>query len=317
MKGELERIAMIRERLERRRDDVPVGIGDDAAVLAPSDHAQVLSVDVAVEGVHFRPDLASYHDIGRRALVMAASDLAAMGARARASLLALVLPSHLEDADFADLLGGLGEGADETRAAVVGGNLSSGGELSITSTVVGELDGAPLTRSGAREGDGIYVTGVVGAAALGLALLERGQHERDDPSARACIARWKRPTAALMHGQRLVGHASAAIDLSDGLLSDLKHICDASGVGAEVHAECVPRVSGFDALAGELGLPPLALALTGGDDYELLFTAPASSLAKELATRIGHVAPAEHGIRVTEAGVPVDVEPTGYRHFER
>jgi thiamine-monophosphate kinase len=312
---EFERIAAIRELLHRERDDVLVGMGDDAAVLEVSQARQVLTVDVAVEGVHFRRDLCSLTDAGYRAVTAAASDLAAMGARGRASLLAIVVPQAVTDLELLELVRGAGEAADAVGAPVVGGNLSSGAELSITTTVVGELDGDPLRRSAARPGDGVYVTGVVGAASLGMHLLAAGSTVADRPQARPCVQRYLRPSAALVLGQRLLGHATACIDISDGLLQDLEHICESSGVGAEIQVDRLPLPEGGAELAQGLQLDLLALALAGGDDYELLFTAPASGTADELGTRIGRIT---HGSGVTALGADgatVEVAHRGYAHF--
>ncbi len=334
MSDELTRIEAIRARLSRTREDVVLGIGDDAALLAASPFAQALSVDVAVEGVHFRRDFAPWPVLGRRAFVAAASDLAAMGARPRASLLALVLPAAFGDADLLALIDGIGEAADETGAIVVGGNLSSGAELSITTTVIGEIDSAPggesgsaergdesarferrpLTRHGARPGDGIYMTGTAGSAALGLALLLAGRGDDPDPRARWFVERWRRPTAAIVQGLRLRGNATACIDVSDGVLQDLGHICEASGVGAEIHAPSLPLGKGFDAVARSADRDPWQLALAGGEDYELVYTAPAH--LRELGTRIGRVTETAGRIDVVGPdGTPLEVHAQGFRHF--
>lgn len=311
---EFARIAAIQRRLAREREDVLIGIGDDAAVLAGSGASQVLTVDVAIDGVHFRRDWASWREIGHRAFVCAASDVAAMGGSGRASLLALILPRDFSDEDLAELTDGVAEGADECGAPVVGGNLGAGGELSITTTVIGQLAGAPLTRSGARVGDGVYVTGSIGGAGLGVALLERGYG--GDDRASPFVSRWRRPVAQFVVGQRLVGVATACVDVSDGLLQDLGHICAASGVGARLYERELPLPPGFRALAEELGLDPIELALTAGDDYELVFTAPASIAVKGIATRIGEVRPAEDDIRVVdEDGRARTWTRRGYRHF--
>lgn len=317
MRDEQERIETIASRLGRTRRDVKVGIGDDAAVLAPSDDAQVLTVDTCVEGVHFRRDLASWQDIGYRSVVIAVSDIAAMGARVRASLVALVLPRDVDDDAWQALVDGLGEAAAETGATVVGGNVSSGGEVSATVTVAGELDRAPLTRRGARPGDGVYVTGHVGSGALGLALLESGLHDADG-EAHHFVRCWRRPSPALQLGQRLHGHATAVIDVSDGVVQDLDNLCRASGVGAAIRVEHLPLAPGFERLAREAGADPHRLALAGGDDYQLLFTAPASRTVKELGTRIGDVTEGPAGVRVLGSdGEPIELTHTGYRHFSR
>ncbi|MFW5875204.1 MAG: thiamine-phosphate kinase [Myxococcota bacterium] len=315
MKREFERIEAIRQRLARRSPDVQVGIGDDAAVLTPGTGSPVLTVDAGVEGVHFRRDLCTLRDAGYRSFMAAASDLAAMGARPRAALLALILPRDLTDEDLLRLVDGVAEAAADAGSPVAGGNLSSGGELSITTTLVGEIDGPPMLRSGAGDGEGIYVTGHVGAAALGLALLEAGRAEDPDSNAQHCIRRWRRPMAALVAGQRLQGYATACVDISDGLLQDLNHLCQASGTGAELHTDQLPLPDGFDALAASLDADPLQIALGSGDDYELLFTAPSSETADGLATRIGHTT-ATPGITILdETGSPIDAPLTGYEHF--
>ena len=315
MSSEFERIAAIRERLERQREDVTLGIGDDAAVLAPSRASQIVTVDAMVEGVHFRRSWASFSDIGRRAFVAAASDVAAMGGRGRCALVAFVLPESIDDDALMELTDGIAAAADECKAPVVGGNLARGSELSITTTVIGEVDGEPMKRRGARVGDGIYVTGQVGAPGLGLALLLR-ERDPDDPRHAPFVERWRRPTARLTEGQRLRPTATACVDVSDGVLADLGHLCEASEVGARVYAESLPLPRGFRALAEEIGEDPWALALTAGEDYQLLFTAPASMVADELATRIGEVRPLAQDISVIgPGGEPLVLSRTGFQHF--
>lgn len=313
--SEAERIEAIRRRLSSPDAHVRIGIGDDAAVLAAL-AAPVLSVDASVEGVHFRLDWARLEDVGRRAVVAAVSDLAAMGASPRAALISLVLPPAMDDDELARLVDGIAGGAQDNRLPVVGGNLSAGRALSITTTVVGELEGEPLLRSGARPGDGVYVTGTVGDAALGLALLSagRGDDPGDDDAARF-VACWRRPSAQLQIAARLRGAATAAIDVSDGLLADLGHVCAASGVGAVVDAAQLPLSRGFDAVARRLGLDPLAVALGGGEGYNLLFTAPADTCADELGTRVGRVTADVEVVVRGEDGARVDVDAPGFSHF--
>ena len=315
---EFERIARIRKRLSGAGggdgEGVVVGIGDDAAVLAPSESSQIVTVDVAVEGVHFRREWGSWRVLARRAVVCAASDVAAMGGRGRCALVALVLPAGFADAALDEIADGIADAARECKAPVVGGNLSSGTELSITTTVIGEVDGAPMRRSGARPGDGIYVTGPVGAAGLGLAILARGGPVDEEPH-RYFVERWRRPIARLVEGMRLRNTATACIDVSDGLLADLGHLCEQSSVGARLYASELPLARGFRELARTFDLDPIELALGSGDDYQLLFTAPATPVAKQLATRIGEVRPADDGVvALGEHGEPLTVSHAGWQH---
>jgi thiamine-monophosphate kinase len=324
---EFERIAQLRTAFATTEPvaGVLLGIGDDAAVLARPTHSLVLSVDAAVDGVHFRADLADWATIGARAFCAALSDLAAMGAQPRAALSALILPASFADADLAELGCGQAEAAARHGCPVVGGNLARGTELSITTTVIGEVEGSGLTRAGARVGDEIYVTGVLGAAALGLVLLETPASTHSE--AAPFVSRWRRPTPRIREGRVLVAIASAAIDVSDGLLQDLGHLCSASGVAAVIDVSTLPALPGFDELAHAHGQPPLRLALTGGEDYELVYTLPAScpaeqaearAAAQRLGTRIGTIVAAggSDAIVLHDAqGHVVTVPGRGYRHF--
>lgn len=291
---------------------ITLGIGDDAAILEGSRRPQVLSVDASVENVHFRRDFAPLRTLGRRALVAAASDLAAMGARGRCALLSLALPPDLADDVLYELVDGLGEAARELSLPIVGGNLSAGAQLAIHSTVVGELVGEPLRRAGACVGDGIFVTGTVGSAALGLELLLRGQADR--PDAAVFVEAWRRPHAELTLGQRLCGVASAAIDLSDGLMQDLGHICRASSVGAHIEVASLPLAPHFGEGCASLGLDATRLALSGGEQYTLIFTAPASAQAVP-GTRIGTIVAGAGAQAFDATGRRVELRIEGYGHF--
>jgi thiamine-monophosphate kinase len=312
---EFERIAYLRARFEPRpelRTALLVGIGDDAAVLGRPQGNLAVSVDAAVQGVHFRPEFGDWACLGGRALVAALSDLAAMGAQPRAAVMALIVTLTLEDAAFVELIRGYAEAADEYRCPVIGGNLSRGTELSITTTVMGELEGTGLTRAGARPGHEIYVTGTLGAAALGLHLLEARTPERGRPF----VERWRKPVARIDEGQSIARYASAAIDVSDGALQDLGHICEASGVGAQVDSVAIPMAPGFADLARGLGCDPLELALTGGEDYELIYTLPGGS-SPGPGTRIGRITERSAGIVVRDAkGQSVRLPGHGYQHFQ-
>ncbi|HEY8428128.1 MAG TPA: thiamine-phosphate kinase [Sandaracinaceae bacterium] len=308
---EFELIASIRSLLASEHAHVALGIGDDAAILAPMAGGAVLSVDAVVDGVHFDRRWLSLEDVGWRGYAAALSDLAAMGASPRAGLLSLVLSSALGDEDVLALVRGAGEAARAFGAPIVGGNLSRGTELSLTSTVVGEAPPAPLTRAGAREGDAVWVTGTLGAAALGLAALAAGKG--DDREAAPFVARWRRPTPRFDAARALLGVATSAADVSDGLVQDLGHICEESGVGAVIEEALVPLADGHEALAESLGEDALLLALTGGEDYELVFTAPAGA-EPPMATRIGRIERGERVRVLGRDGAERAIRRTGHRH---
>lgn len=316
MSDEAARIAALTARLSPAGAGVVLGIGDDAAVLAPLSGGIVLTVDTSIEGVHFRREWAPLRTLARRAVVAAVSDLAAMGAKPRATLVALALPADLGDDAFLALIDGTADAARETGAALVGGNLSAASELSLTTTAIGEAGARVLTRSGARIGDTVYATGVLGAAALGLAHLTRGR--AGEPGAAVFVARWCWPVARLDEGLALVAAgASACIDVSDGLLRDLGQLCAASGVAAEVAVERLPMLAQQREQARALGLDAEVLALTGGEDYELVFTGAASAMLDALGTRLGRIVEGPPGaVRALDAnGQRLAVGAGGFEHF--
>lgn len=309
---ELSLIAKIRERLSRDDARVALGVGDDAAILAPLARGAVLSVDAAVEGVHFDRRWISLDDAGFRAYVAALSDLAAMGAAPVAGLLSFIVPRGAPDEDVLRMIDGAAEAAAAYGAPIVGGNLSSGRELAMSTTVVGEAPARPFVRGGARPGDAVYVTGTVGAAALGLALLARDEAERD--GAAVFVARWRRPRARFDCAALIADAVTSAIDVSDGLAGDLEHLCEASGVGAVVESARVPVEARHHELAQALGLDGTELALAGGEDYELVFTAKEGAIDPRVATCIGTIVP-ERGVRVLDVhGSEIPLSRRGHIH---
>lgn len=287
---------------------VVTGVGDDGAVLSVDpEREQIQVIDTLVEGVHFPPESDPY-DIGFRAVAVNLSDIAAMGGRPLWMTLALTLPPKDESwlAAFAE---GLFAAAGEFDVALIGGDTTSGNAVVTTVHMTGDVaPGQALLRSGARVGDTIYVTGTVGDAAAGLELIQRG--ERDDVLA----MRFRRPAARVEAGQALIGHATAAIDISDGLIGDLRKLLDASGVGADVD---VARVPMSRALKSRFSMDAARrFALTGGDDYELCITAADDKLdvVADL-TAIGTVTEG-HELVCRLDGTVVDVDDRGYRHFQ-
>lgn len=256
-----------------------LGIGDDAAVIAPNRNADwVLSCDAFIEGVHFLVRLHPPDSIGYKSLIRAASDLAAMGATPRLFLLTLALPAAKTGAWLDRFLEGMGRAARSLRMRLAGGDTTKNPRIAISITVLGEVKpGRAVTRSGARPGDIIYVSGRLGRAQLGLELVKRGfgkQRRLADvlrphlyPRIRVALARWLADR----------GIASAMMDLSDGLSTDLARLAAASGVGARLQAGTIPCVAVPPVLSKHARgsqLDPMQLALHGGEDYELLFSVP-------------------------------------------
>src|SRR5512138_1372885 len=258
--GEFELIQAFTAALPLSGSGVLVGPGDDAAVVrAPPGEDLVATVDAVVEGVHFDARFAPA-DVGWKALAVNLSDLAAMGARPLHALVALGLPPGTPAATVAGIARGLGACARAHGTAIAGGNVTRASDLSVTVTVLGAVpEGRALLRAGARPGDLVAVTGTVGDAALG----------RTPGAARALALRQRRPTPRLAAGRALAGIARAAIDVSDGLVQDLGHVCAASGVGARIGAADLPLSAAYRRAARRLA-DPLAAALGGGEDYELV-----------------------------------------------
>lgn len=285
----------------RKRADVVLGIGDDCALLAvPSGRQLAVSIDVLVGGRHFLAD-ADPEGIGHKALAVNLSDLAAMGAEPAWVTLGLTVPAV--DADWLDgFCRGFFGLADRHNVALVGGDTTRGA-LALAVQVHGFVEpGRALRRDGARPGDRIFVTGTPGEAGLGLELL---QHRLTAPPAAAAVLRRRleRPTARLTQGRDLIGVASAAIDVSDGLAQDLDHILQRSAVGARLEANRLPRSAALAATVTDADAQAVAI-LTGGDDYELCFTVPPQRLeALSARARSWDCACSEIGVIETEPGL--------------
>lgn len=317
MAGEFDLIERYFTARGATRPDVVAGVGDDGAVLeVPPGQQLVVVADTIVSGVHF-PEDADGGDVGYRALAVNLSDLAAMGATPAFATLALTLP-RAEEAWLEAFSSAFDALARQHGVALVGGDTTRG-PLSVTVQAMGWVPrGLALTRGGARAGDLLYVTGWPGDAAAGLALL-LGRLAGRGADRAWLIRRFQRPEPRVDWGLRLRGVASACIDVSDGLAADLGHLAAASGVGALVRAEALPLSRALFALAGEARAREFALS--GGDDYELLFTVPQARRA-ELAALQGPGAPAVHcigeivpGGGVTVRGAPAERRWPGYDHF--
>ncbi|WP_370304924.1 thiamine-phosphate kinase [Sinimarinibacterium flocculans] len=309
----MDEFALIRRHfagLTPQGDGVVLGVGDDAAVLRPASGCElVVTSDTLVAGRHFPAETAA-GDIGWKSLAVNLSDLAAMGARPRWFTLALTLPDA-DDAWLAAFAAGLRTLAGAYGVALVGGDTTRG-PLSITITALGEVPaGQVLRRDGARPGDAICVTGSLGDAALALQ-----QGSAADATLRA---RLDRPTPRIDAGLSLRGLAHAALDLSDGLFGDLRHILDASRVGAVLEVDALPMSPAFRAAAAASSRR--ALQLAGGDDYELCVCLPADAVDRAAArldvplTCIGRITAEPQLCLVDAAGHTITSSFTAYRHF--
>ncbi len=287
-------------------DAVLVPPGDDAAVLAVPG-AVVASTDVLVDGVHLRLDWSSARDVGHKAAAVNMADIAAMGARPLALLVGLVLPPSTEVEWAEELTAGLAEATAAQGVAVVGGDLVAGGVLTVAVTALGVPVGPIVRRSGAHDGDVVAVCGRLGWAAAGLAVLQRGFR-----SPRALVDAQRRPQPPYAAGPHAAAAgATAMIDVSDGLLADLGHVAEASGVAVVVDATRVPLDEPVVAMAAAFGLDPLRWVLTGGEDHALAATFPAASALPQGWTLVGHVEQGE-GVRLVGAELE---GPGGFAHF--
>ena len=313
--GEFELLAKLRERLPAAGSRVVLGSGDDAAVTVPGG-ATATSVDAIVDGVHFRRADAEPAQIGRKALATALSDLAAMGAEAGEAYVVLGVPPDLSEPQCLELVDGLLELAAQTGTTLAGGDITRAPALTLAVTVVGHAAGADLLigRGGARPGDRLALTGELGGAAAGLALLEDPglATALPAPIAERLRLRQLEPLPRLATGRALAAHgARAMIDLSDGLGGDAGHLAAASGVGLRIDAAALPLAEGVAALAAAAGRDPLELAASGGEDYELLAALPVErydeaaaaveSLGETTLTQVGEVLAGE-GVEIRLPG---------------
>jgi len=324
---ELDEFALIERHFAPLARSLPGSLGllDDGALLEiEPDHKLVVAADMAIEGVHFTasdpPEL-----IGRKVIRYNLSDLAAMGARPLAYLLALAKPVNRSSDWVGAIAGGLARDQEEFGISLVGGDTTSTpGPAVLSITVLGTVGvGGALLRAGARPGDAIFVSGTIGDSALGLAAAmgELGRIDASDQD--YLLGRYQLPSPRLALGQALVGIATAAIDVSDGLIADLAHVCRASGVAATIEAEKIP----FSAEARRVHAQDERFwraSLTGGDDYELLFCVPSDRLgeiealghaADVAVTQIGSISDGTDVQVIGENGEAVTFDHGGYRHF--
>lgn len=310
VRGEFELIDLFVSRLPH--PPAPRGPGDDCAVLTPSSGKWCITTDALVEKVHFTRPAFSLRDVGHKALAVNLSDLAAMGAKPEWFVCALALPRSTTEKDVLALADGMRPLARANGLQLVGGNITSAKTLSLTLTLAGSTP-KPLLRSGARPGDYLYVSGTLGNASCGLAHIHE---KRPTAAVRACLEAQRRPVPRVKLGLLARNYASAAIDISDGLLQDLGHVLKASRVGASLDTAYLPLSQALRQMPRPRALKH---ALHGGEDYQLLVIVPASKhrafeaacrRAKERITQIGEV--------TQKRTLLVDgrhVKPLGFNHF--
>jgi thiamine-monophosphate kinase len=291
--------------------DVLVGPGDDAAVLAV-DPPVVTSVDVLVEGVHFRRDWSSAREVGRKAVAVNVADLEAMGARATALVVGFSAPPDLEVSWALDFAAGLAEESHAAGVCLVGGDVTRARDITVAVTALGSLEGrAPVLRSGAQPGDVVAVRGRLGWAAAGLVVLGRGFR-----SPRVVVEAHRVPQVGYGAGATAASAgATAMIDVSDGLLADLGHIAAASGVTIDIDRSAFEVAEPLQAVAAATGSDPYTLVLTGGEDHALAATFPETTILPDGWLVVGRVLPAG----ADPAGVLVDgatwTSAAGFDHF--
>lgn len=285
-----------------------LGPGDDAAVVAAPDGRVVVCTDVVVEGVHFRLDWSSPHDVGRKAVAANAADVAAMGGVCTALVVGLAAPPDTPVATVDGLAAGMWEEAGRVGAGVVGGDVVSAGQLVISVTALGDLQGRePVTRSGAQPGDVLALCGRLGWSAAGMAVLGRGFR-----SPVAVVGAHRVPEPPYQAGpQAALAGATSMIDTSDGLLADTAHLATASAVSIDIHAEALAMPQRLAEVASALGADGRQWLLTGGEDHALVATFPAAVGLPSGWTAVGEV---RQGSGLLVDGRPYD-GPRGWGHF--
>lgn len=322
--GEFALIERIR-RIAPKNPNVILGIGDDAACLLNKGRSSLVTTDILIEGVHFDLKWTSLFDLGYKTLAVNLSDIAAMGGIPAYLVLGLGIPSRFDTGQIEEFYRGVGSLAAKNKVAVVGGDLSVAQSLFISACLIGHAPNHPVSRGGASAGHDIYVTGTVGDSALALDLLKKNKARRITGPQRYLLDRHHKPTPRMVAGDLLARErlATAMIDVSDGLLQDLGHICKASKVGATVWQSQLPLSPAYRALAGS---DDIKHALSGGEDYELLFCARRQNRSRienlparagVNITRIGTCVSRARGIKVLDnSGKQISLRSQGHDHFK-
>jgi len=332
--GELTLLEQIRKRFEKRSPDIVIGIGDDAALLKPFKKNILVTTDMMVEGVHFNMDFITPYQLGFKLVSVNVSDIYAMGGIPRFLLLGIAMNKNTATETFDTFFDGVHEAMKHYGLSLVGGDISSASKgMSLSATLIGYAEKC-LKRSGAKKGDRIYVTGNLGDSACGLELLKKIKRPipieiSKEQRAKSKELRIKMLPKGLTWNdieplltrhlmpkardpRRFIRYATSMIDISDGLLIDLSRLCDESKVGARIYTKNIPISSELKKAASCLGISPIRLALSGGEDYELLFTAPRDKRVK--AIYIGDITESERVI-IDSSDKKKTFSAEGYQHF--
>lgn len=324
--GLIRRLAALSPRPHRR---VLLGIGDDAAILRAASGNLLLTTDLLVESIHFDFGLATPYQVGVKAILVNASDIAAMGGRPESVVVSLALRPDTRTASVEALYRGLGDSCRSIGADLVGGDTSSSpGPMFLSIAMTGSSpSGNLIRRSGGRPGDHLYITGTIGDSRAGLRVLRSGPKKRLSSSDLHLVRRHLCPTPRVSEGIFLARSrtASAMIDLSDGLASDLRHLCERSRTGASIEISRLPISPAMETWCRRRGANPSVEAIRGGEDYELLFAVPARCVPRVearirsgalLATRIGRLTPSDQGVNIIDAeGRKRTLNEEGFSHF--
>ncbi|MBI5102308.1 MAG: thiamine-phosphate kinase [Nitrospirae bacterium] len=321
-KGENYLLKRLRSRFGRKSPGLILGVGDDAAVVAPSAGHMLLTSDLMAEGVHFDLRWTTPYQLGFKLVSVNVSDIYAMGGKPEFMLIAFSAPGDFTLDEFEDFFDGVSKASVLYGVTLVGGDISSSGSLNLSATVTGYSEGKPLLRSGARPGDFIYVTGHPGDSACGLELLKKMKRPIPDrkrevsgmrPIFRDSLRIMRRHVMPVaVKPDRFIGHATAMMDISDGLMMDLSRLCLQSGAGARIYTDKLPLSKELITASAYLGKDPVDLALAGGEDYELLFTSASKKIAG--ATPVGEIIRSGFHI-IDKDGAERIMRGKGYQHF--
>ncbi|MBI4843789.1 MAG: thiamine-phosphate kinase [Nitrospirae bacterium] len=310
--GEFGLIKEIKKACGRKAEGILIGIGDDAAAVKAGGKTILLSSDMLVEGVHFDLRYTSYRELGHKILAVNLSDIFAMGGRPKFFLINIGIPERCGVNDIKNIYGGMKRLASKHSVAIIGGDTSaSGRHLVLSGTIMGEADRV-ITRNGARQGNGIFIAGTLGDSAIGLEILKqvKGQRAKGREKTYLC----KRHLMPEPEPLEKTKDVTAMIDVSDGLLIDLSHICDESGVGAVIYEEKIPFSEELKSVSSQTGRSPLGYALKGGEDFVLLFTSSAKQ--RKDAVRIGEITGRGRYI-IDSKGKKKPFKAEGYEHFRK